>query len=222
MTPFVLLLVAVCVFALIGTSAGQSANLRHGVKAVEKAAEAADHRDAVSPESKANNVEILSRGKGPGKKDEVTRAEVEKALEDWGKGLISVATAKKDNEDYVAVARDMINKAYNYEAGIVLFKPTLAAAIPFRTTYEGALAYFVGGNADFPEDTGFAIKNWKSVGFEIVGVVADTNRALVQTKTTFTKTDDSIVVAYFSMAFTRDSKKDKLKIDLHHSSVPPV
>jgi len=159
--------------------------------------------------------------KGP-VKDAPTNAEVLKALDDWGKGLVSIATAKANNQDYTTVAKNMIKKSYNYDKSIVLFKPTLAADIPFRTTFDGALSYFVGGNAAFPEDTGFALNPWKNVSFEVVGIVYDTNRAIVQTKTTLTKTDDSKVLAYFSMAFTREAKKDSLKIDLHHSSLPPA
>lgn len=155
-------------------------------------------------------------------KDAPTNAEVLKALDDWGKGLVSIATAKTNNEDYKTVAKNVIKKSYNYDNSIVLFKPTLAADIPFRTTFDGALSYFVGDNADFPEDYGFALSPWENVSFEVVGIVYDTNRALVQTKTTFTKTDDSIVLAYFSIAFTRESKRSSLKIDLHHSSLPPT
>jgi hypothetical protein len=152
----------------------------------------------------------------------ITRDEVVQALDDWGKGLMSIATAKANNEDYVAVAIDVIKKAYNYDNGLVLFKPTVAAEIPFRTTFTGALSYFVGGNPAFPEDTGFALSPWKSVSFEIVGIVYGKGRVIVQTITTLTKQDGSSVTPYFSMGFTRTSESGALKIDLHHSSLPYV
>ena len=147
----------------------------------------------------------------------ITQAEVVEALDNWGKGLVSIATAKANNQDYVAVAIDVINKAYNYQNSIVLFKPTVAAEIPFRTTFAGALSYFVGGNAAYPEDTGFALSPWANVSFEIIGIVYGESRAIVQTKTTLTKQDGSTVLAYFSMGFR--SVSGELKIDLHHSSL---
>jgi hypothetical protein len=150
----------------------------------------------------------------------ITRAEVLAALDNWGKGLVSIADAKANNQDYVAVAINVINQAYNYDNGIVLFKPTVAAEIPFRTTFSGALSYFVGGNAAYPEDTGFALNPWKSVTFDIVGIVYGKSRAIVQTKTSLTQQDGSVVLAYFSMGFT--SVSGELKIDLHHSSLPPA
>ena len=91
----------------------------------------------------------------------------------------------------------------------------------FRTTFAGALSYFVGGNGAYPEDTGFALSPWKSVSFDIIGIVYGSSRAIVQTKTTLTKTDGSSVAPYFSMAFTKTASGD-LKLDLHHSSLPPT
>jgi len=157
----------------------------------------------------------------PPSQKQITEAEVLKALDDWGKGLVSISTAKDNNEDYKAVATAVINKAYNYDNSIVLFKPTVAAEIPFRITFDGALSYFVGGNAAYPEDTGFALKHWKSVAFDVIGIVFGTDRALVQTKTYLTQNDESVVRAYFSMGFTREAGSNALKIDLHHSSLPP-
>eukprot|EP01031_Cornospumella_fuschlensis_P025643 gene25643-30972_t len=150
----------------------------------------------------------------------ITRREVTRALQEWGRGLVSISTAHRNGEDYVQAAINMINKSYNYDRGIVLFKPTVARDIPFRTTFEGALSYFVGDNAAFPEDTGFALNPWKKVDFSLVGINADKNRAVVQTTTVLTQVDDTTVTVYFSMGFVKD-KDGNLKIDLHHSSVPP-
>jgi hypothetical protein len=58
------------------------------------------------------------------------------------------------------------------------------------------------------------------VSFEIIGIVYDRNRAIVQTKTTLTKQDGTSVTPYFSMGFR--SVSGELKIDLHHSSLPPT
>src|ERR1700687_1280022 len=36
----------------------------------------------------------------------------------------------------------------------------------FRSTKEGALSYFIAGNPNFPEDTGFALKRWVKVRYD--------------------------------------------------------
>ena len=63
-----------------------------------------------------------------------------------------------------ALAEKVIDSAYGYQMGAVLFKPTLTTnPQTFRTTRAGALAYFVGGDPSFPKDTGFALKGWRKV-----------------------------------------------------------
>ena len=50
-------------------------------------------------------------------------------------------------------------KLYDYAESTVFFKPTLAhGKNAFRSTKNGALSYFVAGDPEFPEDTGFALK----------------------------------------------------------------
>lgn len=51
------------------------------------------------------------------------------------------------------VASDIIDAAYNYQHGIVLFKPTLTTGEQtFRMDKGGVLAYFVGGNPKYKDD----------------------------------------------------------------------
>lgn len=221
------LITVLILLAFTGSASSQSTNLRNSAvsDAVATAVATSTSTSASALNVQVADISLLNHKGTPRRdnpKDAPTNGEVLKALSDWGAGLVSINTAKENGGDYKAVAKAMIKAAYNYDEGIVLFKPTIAAAIPFRTTFEGALSYFVGGDPNFPEDTGFATKGWKSVSFEVVGIVYDTNRAIVQTKTTLTKTDNTGVLAYFSMSFTRKSKKDKLKLDLHHSSLPPT
>lgn len=58
----------------------------------------------------------------------------------------------------LSTASAVLDAAYGYNIGPVLFKPTLTV-VPqtFRPTKEGALAYFVGSDKDFPNDSGFAL-----------------------------------------------------------------
>ena len=79
----------------------------------------------------------------------------------WGEGIVKIGKVFTDNGDYSAAATEHINEFCNYQEGSVLFKPTLAAHIQFRPTFDGALSYFVGGNSAFPEDHGFSV--WKEI-----------------------------------------------------------
>jgi len=170
----------------------------------------------------ASNVRRLQgKGKPKPKKGPISEEEVLQALADWGNGLVSIAQAPAASR--VTVATNVINSAYNYENGVVLFKPTLAAAAPFRTTFESALSYFIGGNPAYAEDgSGFATNPWKSVGWDVTGRIFPGEQALVMGYKLLTKTDDSVVTAHFSMGFVRDEDTGKPQINLHHSSLPYV
>lgn len=112
----------------------------------------------------------------------ISEAEVLAAQKAWGEALVAISTTfERDGRDAARrLAERVIDGAYGYQMGTVLFKPTLTTAPQtFRTTRDGALAYFVGGNPAFPQDTGFALKGWRKVdvrnaGIFIAGDVATT------------------------------------------------
>jgi hypothetical protein len=155
---------------------------------------------------------------------EITQGEVEAAQQAWGLALIGISAAHADGG--IAAARAAAGQAidglYAYQAGPVLFKPTLTQAPQtFRTTREGALAYFVGHDANFPKDSGFALKGWtdfeiQNTAIFIVGDVAKTMGAV----RLFNSAGDAVVVDK-SWAFMRD-EDGALRITLHHSSLPYV
>ena len=88
----------------------------------------------------------------------ITEQQVNAAQQAWCDGLVRVAQTHAQGGDAKAEAGRMIDALYDYADGKVFFKPTLAfGPRTFRPTREGALAYFVGGNPAFPEDTGFAL-----------------------------------------------------------------
>ncbi len=93
----------------------------------------------------------------------ITEAEVLAAQKAWCQALVDISAANDKGGQKAAkeLAEKVIDAAYGYQMGAVLFKPTLTVAPQtFRTTREGALAYFVGGDSKFPKDTGFALKGW--------------------------------------------------------------
>lgn len=149
-----------------------------------------------------------------------TEQEVLDALQAWGEGIVKIGQVYQDSGDYKAAATEHIEKFYNYQEGIVLFKPTLTSEVQFRTDFEGALSYFVAGNEKYHEDHGFAIKPWNAVRWENAGVQIKGEVALAMGNYYFTlaKGGDDVKVEY-SFAFIKNSE-GQMKIILHDSHLP--
>lgn len=152
----------------------------------------------------------------------LTQAEVEAAQVAWGEALVAISTAHDSEGPEAAkkLAEEIIDAAYGYDLGPVLFKPTLTEAPQtFRTTKEGALAYFVGQNPEFPDDTGFALKGWTDVKIENAAIFIDGNMATTMGNVMITNKDGSVTTVDKTWGFVRDNDGD-IKIVLHHSSLP--
>ena len=148
----------------------------------------------------------------------ITEEEVFSAQKHWSDGLIKISNNHKNNQDYISQAINHIDRLYDYSAGKVLFKPTLARDIQFRNTKEGALSYFVGNNDDFPEDNGFALKGWTDVRWENSGIQIFDNIAIAMGNYFFTNNEGTIMVE-FSFVYRKDDQGN-LKIILHDSHLP--
>ena len=150
----------------------------------------------------------------------MTHHDIEKAQQAWGEGIVAIATAHQNGEDYVERARSHVETLYAYGISDVLFKPTLAAVEQVRPTFDQALSYFVASNEACPEDKGFAIKGWTKVRFENAGTILRETMAIAMGNYYFTPHDGSDVVKVeYSFGYTHDSKGE-LKIILHDSHVP--
>ncbi|HXS01890.1 MAG TPA: hypothetical protein VN724_15035 [Pyrinomonadaceae bacterium] len=106
--------------------------------------------------------------------EEISEAEVNQAQRDWCNGLIEICEAYPDG-DYRGKAIAFIERLYDFEGSRVFFRPTLAKAPQnFRTTKEGALAYFIGEDDEFPLDEGFIKQGyvWADFDNEIEGKAA--------------------------------------------------
>ena len=100
--------------------------------------------------------------------DDITEAEVNAAQKRWCKGLIAICK-KYPNGDYKTEAEKFIDENYDFGKSAVFFRPTLAMAPQnFRTTRAGALAYFIGGDPNFPDDKGFIKLNWIDARYDNV------------------------------------------------------
>lgn len=105
-----------------------------------------------------------------GAKDVITYEEVNAAQQAWCDALVKIGKLKDEGVDYKAFADQLLSEAYNYDHGKVFFKPTLAhGAQTFRNDKKGALAYFVGGDLDYPNDKGFALKPWVKARYDNAG-----------------------------------------------------
>jgi hypothetical protein len=151
----------------------------------------------------------------------ITEREVVDAQKAWGEGIIAIGKTYSDGGDYAAAAASHINRFYGYDLSLVLFKPTLASLDQFRTSFDAALSYFVGGNPSFPEDKGFAIRPWTKVRWKNYGIVNNScNMAVAMGNYWFTPADGGAdTKVEYTFAYVRGEAGD-LKIVVHHSSVP--
>jgi len=149
----------------------------------------------------------------------VTAADVEKAQQAWGEGIVEIAAAHDAGMDYIERARTHVETLYAYGIGPVLFKPTFAVEQQFRPTFEGAMSYFVGQNGTCPEDNGFAIQHWTNVRFENQEMVINGTTALSMGNYFFTRPSGEEVKVEFTFGYIVDSN-GALRIHLHHSSMP--
>lgn len=150
----------------------------------------------------------------------ITEQMVLDAQKAWGDALVKISETHRAGGDYKKTASDIIDAAYNYQNGKVLFKPTLTTGDQtFRMDKEGALAYFVGGNSKYKDDTGFAIKGWKSVKVKNKGIILNGDTAISMGNVHITNHDGTETVVDKTWAWKMD-ENGKLRIILHHSSLP--
>ncbi|MDZ4298863.1 MAG: hypothetical protein U0998_10240 [Moraxellaceae bacterium] len=152
----------------------------------------------------------------------ITKAEVLAAQQAWGNALVKIAQdyEKGGIKRATATAEAVIDAAYGYGIGPVLFKPTLTQSPQtFRTTREGALAYFVGHNKAFPNDSGFALKGWRSVDVSNAAIQLNGNTALSMGNVSITDKTGKVTTVDKTWGYVKDSTGN-LRIVLHHSSLP--
>jgi hypothetical protein len=152
----------------------------------------------------------------------ISEAEVLQSQQGWCAGLLAIGSAYRSGgfSQAKAKASSVLDQAYAYQYGAVAFKPTLATeAQAFRFTKEGALAYFVGGDPNFPNDKGFAIKPWQTCTvrnqvIQLHGMFATTmgNVDLVDSSGATTTVDKT-------WTFLKEPN-GSIRIVLHHSSLP--
>ena len=160
----------------------------------------------------------------PQPKAAITEAEVNAAQQAWCDGLVKIGTVHKNGGDYRAVASTLIDDLYDYNEGRVFFKPTLAfGRNTFRDTKDGALSYFIGGNRNYPEDTGFALKQWVKVRYDNNsadnGVQIHDDIAITMGNVYLTNASGEEIMVDKTFVFRR-CKDGKLRLCVHKSALP--
>ncbi|MCZ8017510.1 hypothetical protein [Novosphingobium sp.] len=152
----------------------------------------------------------------------ITQAEVDAAQKAWCGALVAIST-EYDTKGHAAakkLAETVLDTAYAYNMGPVLFKPTLTVAPQtFRTTRDGALAYFVGGDKTYAKDTGFALKSWRKCESQNAGVVITGNTAISMGNVTMWDAKGAMTRVDKTWGYVRGTDGN-LRIVLHHSSLP--
>jgi hypothetical protein len=156
------------------------------------------------------------------KNTSITQDEVLAAQQAWGKALVDIAITYEKSGAAAArtLAGKVIDSAYGYQLGPVLFKPTLTTAPQtFRTTRQGALSYFVGGDPAFPKDSGFALKGWRNVEIQNAAIFIAGDVATTMGNVTMTDKDGKVTTVDKTWKFLKDDS-GRLRIVVHHSSLP--
>ena len=160
-----------------------------------------------------------------GAKTVITHDEVNAAQQAWCNALVKIGELKESGGDYKAYANEVLSTAYNYDSGKVFFKPTLAYGDQTcRNDKKGALAYFVGGDPDYPNDKGFALTPWvkaryDNAGANNEGIQIYGSIAITMGNVWVTGKDGKEVMVDKTFVFKK-GKDGKLRIIVHKSALP--
>ena len=192
---------------------------------IQKEADNDDQQTLTDPEvqsyADSNNLTYVEEGA----QDIITYEEVIAAQTAWCDALVQIGKLKEEGGDYRGFAEKVLSDAYNYDNGKVFFDPTLTFGDQtFRNDKKGALAYFIGGDPDYPNDYGFALKPWVKARFENAngttnGIQIYGTVAITMGNVWVTDKDGNEVMVDKTWVFKK-GKDGKLRIIVHHSSLP--
>lgn len=152
----------------------------------------------------------------------ISETELAQARKNWGDALIDIAKAYEADgiEGARSVAEGVLDAAYGFNLGAVLFKPTLASGEKtFRTTRKGALSYFVAHDEDYPLDSGFALRGWRETESQTAAEFIEGDVAMWMGWMIMTDKDGDVTKVDKSFGYKKDAD-GTLRIVLHHSSLP--
>ncbi len=135
----------------------------------------------------------------------------------WASGIVNMGKLSNDRKSLESYTSDFLDKIYDFQ-NQVLFKPTKAANDQFRNTKDSAFSYFIAGdNRVCEEDTGFALSKWSEIVFDNSNIIINEDIAIAMGNYNFKNETGNIKAEY---SFVYKNYGDKIKIILHHSSLP--
>lgn len=143
------------------------------------------------------------------------------AQESWANYIVEIGKLRSDTKRITVLVKQFIEELYAFKITKVLFKPTKAKVIPFRRTIEEFISYFIASNNVCPEDKGFALEPWKSVKFENYDITYNEKNVLAVGNYFFENESGHKIKVEYTFGYIID-ETGKLKINLHHSSIPFV
>lgn len=150
----------------------------------------------------------------------ITEAMVAEAHDRWCNGLIAISSVHKEGGDYRQAAENMLNSVYLFQDNKILFKPTLTHGDQtFRFDREAVLSYFIGGNQNYAQDSGFALKNWASCRHKSARSVVEGDIAISMGNIWLTDHRANEVKVDKTFVFKR-GPEDKLYFITHMSAIP--
>lgn len=155
----------------------------------------------------------------------LTVEEVNAAQQGWVDALVEIGRKYEAGEDYRAFAEQVLTDAYDFDDGRVFFKPTLTMTDQtFRKTKKGALAYFVGGDPDYPNDNGFALKPWVEARYDNTErgaeeVMVYGNIGIAMGNVYFKDKDGNEIYVDKTFVF-RKTDDGKVRLIVHKSALP--
>lgn len=139
--------------------------------------------------------------------------------EKWARIVLEIGKEFKKKSNLESLVFELLHNIYAFDHCDVLFKPTLAKYHQFRSTKDEFISYFLGQNKECKEDSGFAIKNWKSIKFENYKIIEYNNYLLSMGNYFFENHKNKMLKVEYTFGFIKTSNND-LRINLHHSSLP--
>ena len=146
---------------------------------------------------------------------EIDSKKIEEFLNSWKDHIVNIGKVFLEEGDYKKSCLVFIKNHYAFDECEVLFKPTFTKDVVFRNNINHALSYFVSG--DIYEDTGFAIKPWKTISISETNIIHFDEAAAVMGIFTLEPEQSSEVTdVAFTFVLIKTDKGD-LKFRLHHS-----
>ncbi|MCT4558446.1 MAG: phosphoribosyl-AMP cyclohydrolase [Pelagimonas sp.] len=152
----------------------------------------------------------------------ITEQDLAQARQAWGEGLIAISKAYEEGGIEAArpVAEAVLDGAYGYDLGPVLFKPTLASGDQtFRPTRQGALSYFVAHDDEYALDGGFALKGWREMDSVTSASFIEGDVGMWMGWVILTDKDGGVTKVDKTFGYKKDAD-GVMRIVLHHSSLP--